>query len=400
MRPSLSSLPVPIALPHCLPAWRLDLYARLLVLMYMAVSFLWFLTEHSSAPGATNRDFFAFWSAAKLSAVAAAVDVYEPHRLNAMALTAVTDAVNIPWFYPPTFLVLVQWLDAFSYPMAFMVFTSGSLLLFACSLFMLSGSRRIAWYGMALPFVFITGQYGQNGLFLAALVAGAARLHQRHPFSSGLLLGMLCIKPHLFLPLGLFIVWKGHRRMVAGALTSVLVLMAVATVWFSPAVWGAFLHSLELAFVGVEQGYLPWLQMSSLFSGLRQWGLPIELSHLLQLLWGLCGLLLGCRLICLTQDWRLHWAIAISCGLMVSPFLYQYDLVLLAVPMVLLVMCAKRDGLASGQAWALLALGLLPALDYFNLTHINWLLPLATLGLCWHHMRYATTLQRMRQHAS
>ena len=203
-----------------------------------------------------------------------------------------------------------------------------------------------------------------------------------------LLLGLLCIKPHLFLPLGLFVLWKGNRMLIAGAVTSVLILMAVATLWFSPEIWLAFLESLSLARAGVEHGYLPWLQMSSLFSGLRQWGMPIKLSHMLQMTWGLLGLVISWRLITKTSDWQLQWAVSISCGLMLSPFLYQYDMVLLAVPLVLLVMCAQRDGLPDGQAYAFIAVGLLPALDYFNLTHINWLLPLAILTLCWRHMKH------------
>lgn len=375
-----------MTLPHWLPVWRLDLYARLLLLLYLLLPAIWLVTDFSQAPGVLGRDFIAFWAAAKLTSAQSALAVYQPEILLSFSRTAVPDALDLPWFYPPTYLLMVQWLRPFSYPEAFAFFTGGSIVLYGFAVYALCRSKRMTCYALALPFVFITAQYGQNGLLLAVIVAAAARMHSR-PFISGALLGLLCIKPHLFIGLGLLLITCASPAMWGGALLSSLVLAVSATLMFSPAIWVIFFETLDRARLLLEQGVLPWWQMGSLFSGLRQWGVDVTGSHALQLIWGLLGLLMTWRVIRSTRRWELHWAASIAGGLMVSPFLYQYDMVLLAIPLVLLVMSACKDGLPGGQVQAFLVVAMLPLLDYLNLTHLNWVLPAIVLLMCWRQSR-------------
>lgn len=373
-------------LPTWLPQWRLDLYARLLLLLYVALPVIWLATDFSRTPGALGRDFIAFWAAAKLTAAQGALAVFEPDMLLSVSRTAVPDALDLPWFYPPTYLLMVQSLRPFSYPEAFVVFTGGSIVLYGLAVFALCRSKRLTCYALALPVVFITAQYGQNGLLLAAIVAAAARMQAR-PFISGLLLGLLCVKPHLFIGLGLLMITVSSPAMWAGAALSSLILGLSATLMFTPAIWAVFFEAVDRARLLLEQGVLPWWQMGSLFSGLRQWGVSVAGSHGLQLAWGLLGLFMAWRITQSTRRWELHWAASIAGGLMVSPFLYQYDLVLLAIPLVLLVVSACTDGLPDGQVQAFLIVATLPLLDFLNLTHLNWTLPAIVLFMCWRQSR-------------
>ena len=105
---------------------------------------------------------------------------------------------------------------------------------------------------LAFPAVFWTIGLGQNAFLNAALFGGFTLLLDRRPLSAGMLLGVLCYKPHfgLLAPVAL------HRRpAVAGAFAGAAITVAVAgrasVALFGWGTWTAYLTAFSHSDRGV-----------------------------------------------------------------------------------------------------------------------------------------------------
>jgi hypothetical protein len=203
-----------------------------------------------------------------------------------------------------------------------------------------------AWLGCAQ-----TGQL--SGLLLVMLAAALWAWCAESPFAAGLILAGLSIKPNIFLPL-LFLAAVGrHTRVVAGAVLG-LTLLALSTLPLGLYLWHDYRvaseHMLRLAFDGT---LAPWMHQTLLAFWIWVLG-PAHLG-LAPAAWSLtAGLAAATAANCW---WRATapaalprlFGQAVLALVAVSPYLFYYDGLLLALPA--MVWYFQADGFVSRRSW-------------------------------------------------
>src|ERR1700692_4774842 len=183
------------------------------------------------------------------------------------------------------------------------------------------------------------------------------------PVLSGICLGLLSYKPQygLLFPLVLIAASQWTVFFTAGAVAAAMALASWLA--FGTESWQAFFHWMPMfsqAFL--TEGRAPWGEMQSIFALVRYFGGPEPLAWVFQ--W----IMSGAVAVLLALLWRSRMsyslkAAALAAGtLLITPYLFLYDVMVLAIAVAFLV----RIGLSQGfQHYELPALGLVAALLMF-----------------------------------
>lgn len=338
---------------HWLNAERLRVYPWLFLLVWLGIGIWWVMQfpDGRAAGGEPwGADFIAFWAAGHLALSGDAAAAWQPARLFAAQLLAIPASTShYGWFYPPTALLLVAPLALLSYLPAWLLAMGGSLA------FWLRTLRRElpqadAWpLLLAFPAVLANLQYGQSGLLTCAIVCLAlTRLHKR-PLLAGSLLALLGLKPQLLAPvLLLLLASSAWRALMATATTSLLLILASLLLWGSTP-WLVWPEALQLAGRLTGNGALPWTQMPTLFAGLRLLHVPAQMALWLHMLLALAALATAVLIWRRSTDRALRGSAAVLATLLCSPYLFDYDMVWLALPLLWLTQLGLRDGWRRGE---------------------------------------------------
>ncbi len=191
-------------------------------------------------------DFFGLWSYARLVLVHPAAWLYDPAWLHGAQLAmGMRPGDEMPFPYPPTFLLLVWPIGLLAFGPAYVAWIGGSLCL--CLAATCLGARgtaaRVATTLLA-PSSVICMVAGQGGFLLAALLVGGLRLLDRRPLLAGVLFGLLTYKPQFGLLLPVALVAGGRWRAIAAACATTAALLALDTAVFGPSIWAAWWRSL------------------------------------------------------------------------------------------------------------------------------------------------------------
>src|SRR5277367_1539215 len=178
-------------------AWGIVLfYTELLLLLLLA---LWQRGVFVAVTTTTASDFVSFYAAGKLVVAGVPQLAYDQvaHYLAQQEATAV-GAPHQYFFYPPVYLILCALLASVPYLVSFAAFQACSLGLFIVTMRRLLREHGVGWLAplLAFPAVFWTLGLGQNSFLTAALFCGFTLLLERRPVAAGILLGLLCYKPH------------------------------------------------------------------------------------------------------------------------------------------------------------------------------------------------------------
>jgi arabinofuranan 3-O-arabinosyltransferase len=264
---------------------------------------------------------------------------------------------NFAWHYPPPFLFVAAVLAHFPYGVAFIGWAAISLVPYLAVMRAIVGRNFGLLLALAFPVVFTNALVGQNGFLTASLIGGALYLMPARPVLSGICLGLLSYKPQygLLFPIALIAATQWKVFFTAGA---VAILMAsLSWLVFGTESWQAFFHWMPMfsqAFL--TEGRAPWGKMQSIFALVRYFGGTEQLAWVFQ--WIMSGAVAGL----LALMWRSRCvsyplkAASLAAGaLLITPYLFLYDLMVLAIPVAFLV----RLGLDQGFArYELPALGL------------------------------------------
>jgi arabinofuranan 3-O-arabinosyltransferase len=310
-------------------------------------------------------DFVNVWSAGKLvleGHPALAYD-WDIQKQVQVAVLGQSYPGNFAWHYPPPFLLVASLLALFPYAVAYIGWAAISLVPYLAVMRAIVGRPFGLLLGAAFPVVLINTLVGQNGFLTASLIGGTLYLMPTRPLLSGICLGLLSYKPQygLLFPLVLIAASQWKVFITAGV---VAVAMAL-TSWlaFGTESWQAFFHWMPMfsqAFL--TEGRAPWGKMQSIFAVVRYFGGTEPLGWVLQ--W----IMSGAVAVLLALMWRSRVsyplkAAALAAGtLLITPYLFLYDLMVLAIPVAFLV----RIGLTRGfERHELPALGLAAALLFF-----------------------------------
>jgi arabinofuranan 3-O-arabinosyltransferase len=320
-------------------------------------------------------DFVNVWSAGKLVLDGHPAQAYDwdIQKQVQVAVLGQSYQGNFAWHYPPPFLFVASLLAHFPYAVAFIGWAAVSLVPYLAVMRAIVGRPFGLLLAVAFPVVLTNTLVGQNGFLTASLIGGTLYLMPTRPVLSGICLGLLSYKPQygLLFPLVLIAASQWTVFFTAGA---VAVAMALGS-WlaYGSESWQAFFHWMPMfsqAFL--TEGRAPWGKMQSIFALVRYLGGAEQLAWVFQ--W----MMSGAVAVLLALMWRSRVsyplkAAALATGaLLITPYLFLYDLMVLAIPVAFLVQIGLSQGLQGQslqyhgfQRYELPALGLVAALLMF-----------------------------------
>ena len=264
------------------------------------------------------------------------------------------------WHYPPPFLFVASLLAQFPYAVAFIGWMAVSLVPYLAVVRGIVGRPFGLVLAFACPMVFSNMLVGQNGFLTAALIGGTLYLLPARPVLAGICLGLLSYKPQYGLLFPLVLIAAGQWRAFTSAAVTVIVLGLVSTLAFGVDSWKAFFHWLPtMSQTFLSEGRAPWWKLQSLYAMLRLFGVAEQPA------WAVHWVFTASVATTLVLMWRSRVpytlkAAALAAGtLLITPYLFMYDVVVLAIPVAFLI----RIGLRSGfRPYELPALGVAAAL--------------------------------------
>jgi len=269
------------------------------------------------------------------------------------------------WHYPPTFLFVAAALATLPFVVAAIVSLVATLAAYVAAMAGILGRTGI-FVALGFPAALWNVTAGQNGFLTAALIGGTLGLLERRPALAGICLGFLTYKPQFGLLFPLVLI--ADRRWLAIAVATAVAMAWAALSWvaFGMESWIAFAHWLPIT--GREilgEGHADFGRLQSLFGLVRTYGGSEPLAWIVQAIGSVA------TAIAVVWLWRSRApfdlkAAALAAGtLVVTPYVYMYDLVVLAVAGAFLIRFALERGFTASEVYGLAAAGvLIPIFPY------------------------------------
>ena len=311
-----------------------------------------------------GSDFASFKAAGDLAAAGHAADAFSriPHHAAEKAAVGAEVAAYFAFFYPPVYLLACLPLAFLPYLAALGVWLVATGAAAVAVLRHILPTRQAILPMLAFPAVLIELTHGQNAFLTAALLGGGVLLLERRPVLAGMLLGCLCYKPQLAILLPPVLLAGGHWRAIFGAVSTMIVLIAISVAAFGTESWTAFLAASPIARSAMEEGLVDFGKMQSSFAAVRIIGGGVGPAYLVQGVVSLLVLAVAVRIWRMSVSIELRGAVLAVGSTLVTPFVLDYDFMLLALALAWFV----RDGLNHGfrpyEKTAAFALYMLPLL--------------------------------------
>jgi glycosyl transferase family 87 len=294
-----------------------------------------------------GTDFSDVWAAGKMALNGHAADAWNwsKHFAIQRALHGPRLTELYGWHYPPPFLLVASALALLPYVPALIIWQLVTLIPFVMVMRRLVPGRDTLLLTLAAPVTLLCLTQGQNGFLTALLMTGGLMLLDLRPFPAGLLLGCLVYKPQFVLVIPVLLVAGRHWRAAAGALISASTLIAMTLALWGWPVWQAFIDSLPVTrSLIVEHGAAGFYKIMSPFAAIRMWGGSIPVAYAVQFVLtaaAIAGVFVTSR-----QSSRpaLRNAVMCASAVLATPYVLDYDLVLLLPALAWLYIDGRRQG--------------------------------------------------------
>lgn len=352
-----------------LTAARLRGYSLMLLGLSVLVFTGWIavsngLIDRNGQPIGT--DFSNVYAAGTLTWQGRAADAYSPPLQHA-AEKAVFDGKDVPfygWHYPPFFLAIAVLVAAIPYAFGLALWLVAGLAAYLAVIRAILPRTETLLVAAAFPAVFVNVGHGQNGFLTAALLGGALLCLDRRPIVAGVLIGLLAYKPQFGVLIPIALLASGRWRTVGAAAVTVAALVALSFATLGSGIWQAFADSMNFTqTVVLEQGGTGWQKIQSIFSAVRAWGISVPLAYAAQ------GTLLAAVAACIAWLWHSDSAFelkaaALALGsLLATPYVLDYDFVVLAVAIAFFARHGLRQGFRDFEISILAAAWIVPLLS-------------------------------------
>jgi arabinofuranan 3-O-arabinosyltransferase len=297
-------------------------------------------------------DFVNVWAGGRHALEGAPATAYDVNLHKAAQVAALGHPFDgaYPWLYPPTFFFVAMALATLPFVAAQLVWVSVTFAAYVAAIHGIIRDRASILLACAFPGIVSNFVVGQNGFLTAALIGGMLVFLERRPFVAGVLLGLLSFKPHLGVLIPLVLMAGGYWRVIAAAAVTTVLLAVAAWAAFGSGPWEAFLHALPTASQEtLSAGLTDWFRLQSILGLVRTFGGGATLAWTMQLL------VAGAVAILLCMLWRSRVrfdlkAAGLATGvLLVTPYVFLYDLVVLAVAMAFLLRDIQAAGARPGD---------------------------------------------------
>jgi hypothetical protein len=312
-----------------------------------------------------GTDFSNVYAAGTLTWQGRPAEAYEP-ALQHAAEKAVFAGRDVPfygWHYPPFFFAVAVLVAAVPYAWGLSIWLVASLAAYLAVIRAILPRPETLLTAAAFPAVFVNIGHGQNGFLTAALLGGALHWLNRKPWLAGVLIGCLAYKPQFGVLIPIALLAGGRWSTIGAAIATVAALVAISFVTLGAGVWHAFADSMTFTqTVVLEQGGTGWEKIQSIFSAVRMWGAGVDFAYATQMA---LALALAASLAWLWQSdaaFELKASALASGSLLATPYVLDYDLVVLAVAIAFFVRHGIDRGFRSFEISVLAAAWIAPLL--------------------------------------
>lgn len=295
-------------------------------------------------------DFTSFWTAARAVLDG---DPTLPYTMDAFFWAQVDHFGRgmAAFFYPPTWLMLVTPFGLAPYEVSSIVFEALTLVACIFALSKLARSRNVGLAMLIFPGLLFCIVHGQNSMLNVALFAGCLacldqeRLERGRLVWAGVLIGLMSYKPHMgiLVPFA-FLAARLWLPFLSAAVTAVLMALGSLLLLGSDA-WLGFLSQASVAQEWMTHQWIPLSKFASLFALLLNLGIAFDLAVVAQ------GVLSCLVLAAVIAVWwhkglplAVKGAVLVSSVTLFTPFILDYDLAFLAIPMVLIYRLGREYG--------------------------------------------------------
>lgn len=262
------------------------------------------------------------------------------------------------WSYPPHVLLFIWPFGLMPYLPAYIAWCVVGIALYLFASSIVIARDRLLFVGVA-PAVAVCVFFGQNGFYSAALLIGGLVCLERRPVLAGVLFGILTIKPQLGLLLPIVLLLERRWLTIAVAAATTALLVVTTALLFDWTIWLAFWREVvpQQQWLTAHGGGLLFAMVSSVFFGARLLHLPEAVAWALQ---GTVSVLAVAALVWVywkRRDPALSLAFFVTATFLVTPYILNYDMVVLAFVVALLRDRADND---RADHWLLIAVWTLP----------------------------------------
>ena len=313
-----------------------------------------------------GTDFSNVYAAGALTWQGRSAEAYSPPLQHA-AEKAVFDGREVPfygWHYPPFFFAIAVLAAAVPYAWGLAIWLIASFAAYLAAIRAILPRPETWLAASAFPAVLVNVGHGQNGFLTTALLGGALHWLDRRPALAGVLIGLLAYKPQFGVLIPIALLAGGRWRTIGAAAVTVVVLVAVSFLTLGGGIWHAFTDSMNFTqTVVLEQGGTGWQKIQSIFSAVRAWGVGVPVAYAVQ-----ASLLL---MLAASLAWLWHGdaafelkAAALAVGsLLATPYVLDYDLVVLAVAIAFFARHGLKQGFRDYEISLLAAAWIVPLLS-------------------------------------
>jgi hypothetical protein len=339
---------------------RLYSWASLIVPVLSMARLYYFAVQGKIAPG--GYDFAVFWSVSSLALHGHAIDAYTYKTMLKVAVGISPDMTVLgPWLYPPTFLLMIWPLALLPFSLSYVVFEVLTALVLVLLLRRLLPMAEARWPILAFCCFLPNLMHGQNGAMTACLgLAALLLLSRNRQIWGGVFIGLLSIKPQLAV---LFPVALICARMWPALLSAALTTVAFAGIaeWIvGPGAFTAFIHANGFARQALVDGTFPWWQMTTVYATLRLLHVPVMAALVAHGTVAVAATIATGWVWVRQPSFSIRAATLVTATFLISPYLYLYDAIWLAIPIAFTVHHALKHGWLRGEREVLLLVWLLP----------------------------------------
>jgi len=293
-------------------------------------------------------DFVGVYAAGKLALAGQPAGIYDWPTHKMAEAAALANSLSwrdyFGWHYPPPFLFAAAALALLPYLAAFFVWNVATLPFYLFVIRRVAG-RAEAWLAaFAFPATFFNILVGQNGFVSAALIGGALVTLGENPILSGVLVGLMTYKPQFGILFPFALAAGGYWRTIAAAAATAIAMAIVSWLVLGSETWIAFFHSIPVTTDAVfVRGLAGWAKLNSLYGFCRWLGLGTVAAAAAQ------GIISTAAVGAVIALWRSRTSLSlksaglIAASLLATPYLYVYDLPILAVAIAFLFRAGPFD---------------------------------------------------------
>lgn len=271
----------------------------------------------------------------------------------------------LAWFYPPTFLLLIIPISLLPFNYSLIIWIIITLVAYVFTIYKIAPHKLSIILALGFPGILANLLWGQNG-FLTSLFLGCGLYYvETNPILSGLMISLLFYKPQFALLSFLVLLIGRHWRTLLWTLFFAGTMTAISILAFGFDLWQKY---IELIPIIPKLILNDWVNISaintSVYSFVRLLTGNQYLSTICQTAISSIVVILVCWTWIYVKNHNLRCVILSTGVLLTTPYILEYDLVLLALPLAFYGWDIYKQGWLKGELVVLFFLYLLPLLNW------------------------------------